>query len=292
MGMNPLRGGAVLACLLLAACGRGEVPASSVVAERPADLTLGEKRAKLQTHFAGRAIEPTLLAVSGGHFAMGCAKDKECRFDEKPVVEVTVAPFALSRTEVTFEEWDACFADGGCLELPPDRGWGRQWRPVINVSWNDAQQYIAWLNKKTGKAYRLPSEAEFEYALRAGSRERFWTGPCIFGTQANFDGRQPAEGCPEFKNSPSQTVVVASYAPNGFGLHDLAGNVAEWVNDCWFYNYKGMQKDGRRKDAGNCSHHAVRGGSWYDRGDFLRSASRDWFESGDRVDSVGFRLAL
>ena len=119
---------AITACLLMVACGRGEPPAASVGTARSSewpvpraeDTGTGDKRAKLQMHFAGRAIEPTMITVPGGASIIGCNTGKECRYDEKPVVEVRMASFALSRTEVTFEEWDACFADGGCKELPPD----------------------------------------------------------------------------------------------------------------------------------------------------------------------------
>lgn len=282
-----------LALVCLTACERNKVaaPPPGPAVRLATDMTDNDKRARLRTHYAGRAIEPALRTLPSGSFVIGCNQKSDCRFDEKPAVEITLKSFDLGKNEVTFEEWDACFADGGCTRLPFDQGWGRGWKPVINVSWIDVQQYIAWLNKRTGKAYRLPTEAEFEYALRAGSSAPFWTGDCIDASQANFDFSQPVEACPQGIRVAAQPVFVTTYPPNRFGLHDMAGNVAEWTNDCWSYDYRGMRKDGTRSATGNCSHRVVRGGSWYDRADFLRSASRDWFETDDRNDSLGFRLA-
>lgn len=244
-----------------------------------------------QSPAAGRLIEPQMIEIPGGTFTMGCRAGAECRFDEKPAREIALRRFALARTEVTFDEWDACIADRGCRRVPHDRGWGRGRMPVMGVSWIDVQEYLAWLRKRTGKDYRLPSEAEFEYALRGGTTTRFWTGKCITVAQANFDAVEPPEGCPQ-GGSVGRPVEVGAYAPNAFGLHDMAGNVAEWVQDCWRYSYRSLPVDGQPHRDAQCAHHPVRGGSWYDRGEFLRSGSRDWFESNDRVDSIGFRLAL
>lgn len=254
-------------------------------------LLLLAATARAQSPAAGRLIEPQMVDIPAGTFTMGCRGGADCRFDEKPPREIAIRAFALAKTEVTFEEWDACIADRGCRRVPHDRGWGRGKLPVMNVSWTDVQEYLAWLRKRTGKPYRLPSEAEFEYALRGGTATRFWTGDCITVAQANFDGIEAVEGCPR-GGAVGRAVEVGAYAPNAFGLHDMAGNVAEWVADCWRYSYRSLPADGRPHEERNCAHHPVRGGSWYDRAEFLRSGSRDWFESNDRVDSIGFRLAL
>jgi serine/threonine-protein kinase len=247
--------------------------------------------ARAQSPAAGRLIEPEMVEIPAGTFTMGCRTGADCRFDEKPPRRIAIRAFALAKTEVTFEEWDACIADRGCRRVPHDRGWGRGQLPVMNVSWHDVQEYLAWIRQRSGKPYRLPSEAEFEYALRAGTTTRFWSGDCITVAQANFDGIEPVEGCPR-GGAVDRSVAVGAYAPNAFGLHDMAGNVAEWTQDCWRYSYRGLPEDGRPHEDRQCAHHPVRGGSWYDRGEFLRSGSRDWFESNDRVDSIGFRLAL
>jgi formylglycine-generating enzyme required for sulfatase activity len=140
---------------------------------------------------------------------------------ESPFVQVTIArPFALGRFEVTFAEWDACVADGGCSHRPGDFGWGRERRPVVDIYWDETQSYLAWLGRKTGKRYRLPSEAEWEYAARAGTRTPWYTGETLAAAQANFS------------TYIGQTLPVGSYPANLWGFHDMIGNVWEWVEDC------------------------------------------------------------
>jgi formylglycine-generating enzyme required for sulfatase activity len=192
---------------------------------------------------------------------------------------------------VTFAEWDACVAAGGCNgHRPGDRGWGRGNRPVINVSWNDAKAYVAWLSRKTGKTYRLLSEAEWEYAARAGTTTPFSTGQTITTDQANFDGNSTYGGGRKgvFRQ---KTVEVGSFAPNPFGLYDMHGNVWEWVEDCWNDDYTGIPMDGSASIFGDCNTRALRGGSWAGGPGFLRSASRgsDW--ANHRSDVYGFRVA-
>ncbi len=151
-----------------------------------------------------------------------------------PQHRVTVKPFAIGKYEVTFDEWDACVKAGGCNGYrPEDPGWGRGNRPVINVSWNDTKAYVAWLAKKTGNPYRLPSEAEWEFAARAGTTTPFAFGTTITPKQANF-GR-----------SDGKTEPVGSYPPNAWGLYDMHGNVWEWVEDCWHDNYGRSPTDGQ-----------------------------------------------
>src|SRR5690606_6844384 len=145
--------------------------------------------------------------------------------DEGPQRRVTIAhPFAVGKFEVTFSEWDACVADGGCRYSPSDAGWGRGRSPVINVSWSDANEYTSWLSRKTGKLFRLMTEAEWEYSSRAGTTTQFSTGSTITAHQANFDGRSIyGTGLPsEYRR---RTVEVGSFLPNAYGLHDMHGNV-------------------------------------------------------------------
>jgi formylglycine-generating enzyme required for sulfatase activity len=173
----------------------------------------------LKEKYAGQIPVPELVSLPAGRFRMGClGSDKECGDDEKPVRKLSVAAFELGKTEVTFDQWDACFALGGCEHYPSDEGWGRGNRPVINVSWNDVQQYLAWLKKETGQTWRLPSEAEWEYAARAGTETVYSWGDAIGKNRANCDGCGS-----QWDNK--QTAPVGSFAANPWGLSDMHGNV-------------------------------------------------------------------
>lgn len=207
--------------------------------------------------------------------------------DEDPQHRVRIArPFAVGRFEVTFDEWDACAADAGCNGYKPsDEGWGRGRRPVINVSWDDARAYIAWLSKKTGKSYRLLSESEYEYATRAGTQTAYPWGNAIGRNNAN------CHACGSQWDA-RQTAPVGSFAPNRFGLYDTVGNVREWTEDCYHDNYSGAPADGSAWIKGaNCYNRVVRGGSWFIAPAFLRSASRYWFTTDYRLNYLGFRVA-
>jgi len=212
--------------------------------------------------------------------------------DEGPPHRVTFArQFAVGQFAVTFEEWDACVVAGGCNGYKPsDEGWGQGRRPVINVSWNDAQAYVEWLLKRTGKAYRLLSEAEREYVTRAGTSTPFWWGGSISTQQANYDGNYTYGGSlkGEYRR---QTVPVDSFQPNPWGLHQVHGNVWEWTQDCWHDSYAGALTDGMPWTSGDCSGRVVRGGSWDDIPWFLRSALRYRYPSESRDLDLGFRLA-
>lgn len=244
---------------------------------------------------------PEMVVVPAGQFTMGLSASEAVRgAAEGPQRTVRIAkPFAVGKFEVTFAEWDACVAGGGCgsNKAPSDQGWswrgwhwGRGKRPVINVSWSDANEYLAWLSKKSGQAYRLLSEAEWEYAARAGTTTPFSTGPTITTDQANFDGSntfgESAKGTYRQK-----TVEVGTFKPNAFGLHDMHGNVWEWVEDNWHSNYLGAPKDGSAWIDNGSSSRVLRGGSWYSDPRNLRSASRDLMVPGHRSKSVGFRVA-
>jgi formylglycine-generating enzyme required for sulfatase activity len=226
----------------------------------------------------------TMISIPAGSFQMGCVSGKNCYDSEKPVHTVTVPAFELGKTEVTFEQWDACVALGGCDHLPDDRGWGRGNRPVINVSWDDVQQYIAWLNQETSKNYRLPSEAEWEYAARAGTKTTYWWGNDVGKNNANCDG------CGSQWDNKT-TAPVGSFKPNPFGLYDTAGNVWEWTQDCWNKSYQAAPADGSTWQTGDCSYRVGRGGSWYGCAGYSRSANRCDNSHGARIDNQGFRLA-
>ncbi len=233
---------------------------------------------------ARRPLEPEMVRIPGGSFMMGCVSGKECFPHEKPVHRVTVSGFEIGKYEVTFEEWDACVQDGGCRHRPSDGGWGRGRRPVINVSWNDTQQYIRWLNRKTGKKYRLPTEAEWEYAARGDASGRNRTR-YHFGNDVSALRRYGWYS----KNSGFEPHPVGERQANGFGLHDMHGNVAEWVQDWNGYYRKRHQKNPKGPKTG--AYRVYRGGAWNSIARFLRSAFR-LFDSPDiRYPYLGFRLA-
>jgi len=233
-----------------------------------------------------------MVVIPAGSFVQGSPPDEPERdSNEGPQRTVDLPAFAMGQTEVTFDQWDACVADGGCSHNPSDAGWGRGDRPVIYVSWDDAQEYVAWLTNRTGQDYRLPSESEWEYATRAGTTGRFNTGDCITTDQAKFRGTSPAAGCPTGIYR-EQTMPVASFAPNAFGLYDTHGNVFELVQDCANDGYVGAPTDGSAWMTGNCIYSVRRGGSFNHPGGFLRSAYRSTgitINAGNFVG--GFRVA-
>jgi formylglycine-generating enzyme required for sulfatase activity len=206
---------------------------------------------------------------------------------EAPLHEISLKrPFAIGRYKVTFAEWDACVADGGCggNPLPDDSGWGRGERPVINVSWDDIQGYLEWLRKRTGKSYRLPTEAEWEFAARAGA-----TGPYSFAgpispARANYNAGD-AEKAPSGIRFRNQTVPVNLFEPNGFGLYQVHGNAYEWVDDCWSPNYR---QEPRQI---NCDQRVIRAGSWSSSANELRVTWRGFGLKGNRNNRRGFRVA-
>ena len=245
------------------------------------------ERSRPGRRFRDCAECPEMVVIPAGSFEMGSPESEEGRYaNEGPAHRVEIGePFAVGAYEVTFEEWDACAAAGGCGGYRPgDQGWGRGKRPVINVSWEDADSYVSWLSRKTRKQYRLLSEAEWEYAARAGTRTRYWWGDEIGSGRAN------CEGCGS-RWDDEQTVPVGSFRANGYGLYDMHGNVWEWVQDCWNDNYRGAPTDGKVWKSGDCSRRVVRGGSWYGNPRYLRSASRSRDVSGVRGSYLGFRVA-
>ena len=238
---------------------------------------------------------PEVVVLPGGSFLMGAPPDAwfADAFEERPYHPVTIAePFAVGRYEVTFDEWDACVAEGDCnCYEPEDEDWGRGRRPVINVSWEDAQDYLYWLSRKTGKSYRLLSEAEWEYAVRAGTTTAYYWGDyekrdaiCDYanvGERASCDGKD-------------MTLPVGSFRPNPFGLFDMIGNVQEWTADCWNDTYEGAPADGRAWQQGDCSLRVTRGRSFYWKDRYLsdfRSAARHTARPGWGQNYIGFRVA-
>ena len=221
-----------------------------------------------------------MVVVPAGNFMMG---SNDGAVQERPVHNVVIAkPFAIGKFEVTFAEWDACAAAGSCQRRPEDQGWGRGLQPVINVSWDEVvKEFLPWLSRTSGKTYRLLSEAEFEYAARAGSGAKYAWGDDIGRNRANCDG------CGS-QWDKKQTAPVGSFAANAFGLHDMHGNVMEWVEDC-YQSGLGISNDFSARSTPNCSKHVVRGGSWRGPPENNRSSVR---YSYDRTGSaLGFRVA-
>lgn len=188
---------------------------------------------------------------------------------------------------------DVCARDGGCGGLvPDDKGWGRGDRPVINVSWNDAKAYVAWLSKKTGASYRLLSEAEREYVTRAGTTTPFWWGSSITPERANYNGSaEPYQGGGSRGENRQKTLPVKSFAPNPWGLYQVHGNVLDWVEDCYHDSYDRAPLDGSALTTGKCEMRGLRGGSWFNSPWVLRAAYRIDDSPDDRSYFVGFRVA-
>jgi formylglycine-generating enzyme required for sulfatase activity len=246
---------------------------------------------------------PEMVVIPPGSFVMGSPKTEQSRnsvpgregdndlqnaepgslSNEGPQHKVVIArPFAVSKFDVTFAEWDACFSVGGCRR-ETDAGMGRDTKPVINVSWDDAQQYVAWLSKMTGRPYRLLTEAEWEYAARAGSTTVYYWGDEIGNGNAN------CRGCGSEGNK--QTSTVGSFPANQFGLYDMAGNVWQWVQDCYSRNYDQTPTDGSASTGQDCTYRVARGGSWNIGPQFVRSAVRFRYPSNYRALNRGFRVA-
>jgi formylglycine-generating enzyme required for sulfatase activity len=261
---------------------RGLLQTSSVSWAGQVELKVGEVfRDPMKTGADG----PEMVVIPAGRFRMGDIHGIGGK-DEQPVHEVQIRrPFAVSRYEITFEQYDE-FARATGGKLPDDEGFGRGRRPVIFVSWNDAVAYAGWLSRQTGKRYRLPTEAEWEYVARAGTETTYWWDNEMKQGLAN------CIGCgTQWDNK--QTAPVGSFKPNAFGLYDTAGNVIEWIQDCWHDNYEGAPLDGsawEQKDGGDCGRRGLRGGHWRVARDFMRSSFRMWNRLTVRRHALGFRL--
>jgi formylglycine-generating enzyme required for sulfatase activity len=233
---------------------------------------------------------PEMIVVPAGSFSMGSPTAEKGRSAvEGPQHNVTIAqPFAVSKYQLTFDEWGTCAAYGDCDPRVSDSGFGRGNRPVIYVTWDDAERYVAWLSRMTGKTYRLLYEAEYEYATRAGTQTAY-----PWGNDIKLDGKAMANcnGCgSQWDNR--QTAPVGSFDPNKFGLYDMVGNVFEWVEDCAHGNYNGAPTDTSAWiEGGDCSVRVVRGGSWINSPELLRAAIRGWGSTDLRLSGLGFRVA-
>lgn len=233
---------------------------------------------------------PEMVAIRTGQFWMGACddEDKFASIVEKPRHNVEIqSPFAIGRYPVTFEEWDAFVAQVPGAHCPEDHGWGRGRLPVCDVSWDDIQAYLRWLSMTTGRRYRLPSEAEWEYCCRAGANSPFATGSGISVKQANFlyldFGDRPGVGRP---------LATGFYPANRFGLYDMHGNVCQLVADVWHDHYDGAPADGSAWGVPVSSPwRVVRGGGWDALPRILRCAFRDWVRRDQRTDNMGFRVA-
>jgi formylglycine-generating enzyme required for sulfatase activity len=250
-------------------------------------LAAGQENAeapKSGSEFRDCASCPAMIVIPAGRFSMGSSEDDpDARADERPRHEVTIAtPIAVSKFKATFDEWDVCVAAGACPRVPDH--WGRGQMPVVNVSWNDAKQYVAWLSRVTGRPYRLLTEAEWEYSARAAAVTRYSWGEGLREGEANCDG------CGS-RWDLRQTAPVGSFKPNAFGLYDMQGNVWEWVQDTWHDNYDGSPKDGSAWAPGDPDYRVARGGSWRNDTSYLRAAAREKRNINVRFDTLGFRVA-
>jgi formylglycine-generating enzyme required for sulfatase activity len=288
--------GVIATATVLALAVAGAIVYSSYQPAQPPAIAVGkltvvppdeERALKPRDTFRECTNCPEMVVAPAGSFAMGSpATEAERYVGEEPQHSVTIArQFAISRFALTFDEWDACVGDGGCNGYKPgDQGWGRGRRPVIYVSWDDANAYVAWLATKTGKSYRLLTDAEHEYAARAGTQTAYPWGNAIGNNNANCNGCGS-----QWDNK--QTAPVGSFAANGFGLYDMMGNVWQWTEDCWNNGYNGAPGDGSAWLSGDCSLRVIRGASWYQVPRDLRSANRNRWAPVMRDSSLGFRVA-
>jgi formylglycine-generating enzyme required for sulfatase activity len=218
-----------------------------------------------------------MVSLPGGTFAMGSDDDPS----EKPIHRVAIKSFAISKFPITVREWNACVAAKSCSYTPT----GRDDAPVTNLSWTDAQQFVEWLSNVTQKPFRLPTEAEWEYAARGGTRSKFWWGDQLQTAMAN------CKGC----NEPYETSLplnVGSFKPNPFGLYDMGGNIHQWVADCWHENYKGAPLDGSAWAESDCLSRVIRSGSWKNDPSYVRPSNRDHYDATVRYPTHGLRVAL
>jgi formylglycine-generating enzyme required for sulfatase activity/class 3 adenylate cyclase len=232
-------------------------------------------RAPIEPAKPAGAAEPEMVALLGAEFAMGSTEDPS----EKPVHIVRIQPFEMSKYPVTVREWKACVAAKACGAPAV----GDDDAPMTNLSWSDAEQFTAWLSQATQKNYRLPSEAEWEYAARGGTETRYWWGGEMRLNMIN------CKGCNE-PYDPKAPLNVGTLKPNPFGLYDMGGAVDQWVADCWHSTYQGARTDGLAWVGGDCLTHVLRGGSWRSDPAYVRPASRNQYDTSVRYPTHGFRV--
>jgi formylglycine-generating enzyme required for sulfatase activity len=236
-----------------------------------------------------------MISIPAGTFKMGSPSTEQNSPQEQPDHEVKVPGFLLGQTEVTQAQWRAVAGWPKVkLDINPDpSSFKGSTLPVVNVSWDEAEEYCQRLARKTGRAYRLPSEAEWEYACRAGTTTPFHIGATLSPEMANYDGNSPYGSGPKGRYL-GRTAPVGQYkAANRFGLYDMHGNVWEWLGDIWHNSYRGAPTDGSAWEAGeDPNYHVIRGGSWFNSADECRSASRNSAVKDGRYQRVGLRVAL
>jgi formylglycine-generating enzyme required for sulfatase activity len=249
-------------------------------------LLAGATEVRAQQHKPGDAFKdclgcPDLVVVPAGSFIMG--SDGRHKY-EKPPHKVTIAkPFAIGKFETTFDEWEVCLLAGGCTHNPNDHKWGRDRRPVINVTVTNVKNYLRWISKKTDQKYRLPSEAEWEYAAQAGTTTEYWWGNEMGKDNANCRHCLTA-------GIPHETFPAGTYKANPFGLFDTSGNVWEWTLDCWNKSHVGAPSDGSPRLTGNCVKPVIKGGSWYYIPKNQRPAWRAKNDHRAKSYGIGFRV--
>ncbi len=240
---------------------------------------------KVQSLFVSIRVAPAMETVPAGTFRQGDIHRRGGP-DEQPVHAVTIKPFAIGKFEVTFEEYDR-YAIAMGRTLPGDQNWGRGRRPVINVSWKEAKDYADWLSRQTGNRYRLLTESEWEYAALSGAKHDIWPG--------TSDEKQVGDFAVSRDNSKNRTAPAGGKNPNSLGLYDMGGNVWEWVDDCWHDDYKGAPTNGTawvEADGVDCGSRVIRGGSWGNELQDLRSSNRNRLNAVISIRDIGFRLAL
>ena len=224
---------------------------------------------------------PELVQIPAGVFSMG---SQGGHWSERPVHRVTIAqPFALGKYEVTVGQWQACVDAGACASMPSMQNVTEN-SPVHDVHWNEVQNFLKWLSQMSGQTYRLPTEAEWEYAARGGTKTRYWWGDAIGARNANCEDC----GGSWDRKTPAQ---VGSYEANPFGLHDMNGGVMEWVADCWYPDYQDAPTDGSARESGDCSQRVLRGGSWRNDQTYATVSSRLSYDRSVRYYTNGFRVA-
>ena len=252
-------------------------PAAKQEAPLPQSASPAAPVAPPTTQLASSVREPAMIPLRAGSFAMGSNEE----ITEKPVHQITIKPFAIGKFPVSVREWNECAAAKRCAFVAA----GKDDAPVTNVSWTDAKQYVAWLAEAARKPYRLPTEAEWEYAARGGTQTKYWWGDQFQSGIAN------CKNCSDIA-ATEQPIKVGSFKPNPFGLYDMGGGVDQWVEDCWHKNYQGAPTDGSAWVESRCASHVIRSGSWRNDARYVRPSNRDSYDTDVRYPTHGFRVAL